>query len=120
MMYEHNYEIALHAQCRYGDRIESRAVARHHRRRARHPHQGRRGRLAWRLTREIDQKMVARTTERGWSTAYLHRAAQMDACGSRSFSRRRQVRPRTHGSKGIDGEGFKFVLQCLPTPAAAG
>ena len=23
MMYEHNYEIALHAQCRYGDRIKS-------------------------------------------------------------------------------------------------
>ena len=37
-------------------------------------------RITWRLTKEIDQKMVARTTERGWSMHYLHRAdeAQMD------------------------------------------
>ena len=37
-------------------------------------------RITWRLTKEIDQRMVARTTERGWSMHYLHRAdeAQMD------------------------------------------
>ena len=37
-------------------------------------------RITWRLTKEIDQKMVARTTERGWSMHYLHRAdeEQMD------------------------------------------
>ena len=59
MMYEHNYEIALHAQCRYGDRIRSVIV----------PWPGitdgeldiltKAGvvgyRITWRLTKEIDQ-----------------------------------------------------------------
>ena len=37
-------------------------------------------RITWRLTKKIDQKMVARTPERGWSMHYLHHAdeAQMD------------------------------------------
>src|SRR4029079_2683642 len=78
MMYEHNYEIALHAQNRLADRVRSVIV----------PWPGitdgeldiltKSGvvgyRITWRLTKEIDQRMVARTTERGWSMHYLHRA----------------------------------------------
>jgi predicted TIM-barrel fold metal-dependent hydrolase len=125
MMYEHNYEIALHAQCRLGDRIRSVIV----------PWPGitdgeldiltKAGvvgyRITWRLTKTIDQKMVARTTERGWSMHYLHRADdhEMDAWkpailktpGKFVLEHMGGVDP----SKGIDGEGFKFVLQCLDT-----
>jgi predicted TIM-barrel fold metal-dependent hydrolase len=125
MMYEHNYEIALHAQSRYGDRIKSvivpwpsitdneldiltkAGVAGY--------------RITWRLTKEIDQKMVARTTERGWSMHYLHRADEdhMDGWkppilktpGKFVLEHMGGVDP----SKGINGEGFKFVLQCLDT-----
>src|SRR4029079_9648945 len=78
MMYEHNYEIALHAQCRLLDRIRSVIV----------PWPGitdgeldiltKSGvvgyRITWRLTKNIDQCMVARTSERGWSMHYLHHA----------------------------------------------
>ena len=58
MMYEHNYEIALHAQNRLGDRIRSVIVPwpRHHRRRTRHPHQGRRGRLSHHLAADQDDR----------------------------------------------------------------
>ena len=78
-------------------------------------------RITWRLTKEIDQQMVARTTERGWSMHYLHRAdeAQMDGWkphilktpGKFVLEHMGGVDP----AKGIDGEGFKFVLQCLDT-----
>jgi predicted TIM-barrel fold metal-dependent hydrolase len=78
-------------------------------------------RITWRLTREIDQKMVGRTTERGWSMHYLHRAdeAHMDPWkpiilktpGKFVLEHMGGVDP----GKGIDGEGFKFVLQCLDT-----
>ena len=125
MMYEHNYEIALHAQNRYGNRIKSVIVPR--------PgitdgeldiltKSGVAGyRITWRLTKDIDQKMVARTTERGWSMHYLHRAdeAQMDAWkphilktpGKFVLEHMGAVDP----AKGIDGEGFKFVLKALDT-----
>jgi predicted TIM-barrel fold metal-dependent hydrolase len=125
MMYEHNYEIALHAQSRYGDRIRSVIVP--------WPRitdkeldiltkAGVAGyRITWRLTKEIDQKMVARTTERGWSMHYLHRAdeEQMDGWkphilktpGKFVLEHMGGVDP----AKGIDGEGFKFVLKALDT-----
>ena len=75
MMYEHNYEIALHAQNRLGDRIRSVIV----------PWPGitdgeldvltRAGvvgyRIAYRLGRTIDRRLVARTHEHGWSMHYL-------------------------------------------------
>jgi 2-pyrone-4,6-dicarboxylate lactonase len=125
MMYEHNYEIALHAQNRYGNRIKSVIVP--------WPHitdgeldvltkSGVVGyRITWRLTREIDQKMVGRTTERGWSMHYLHRAdeEQMDGWkphilktpGKFVLEHMGGVDP----AKGVNGDGFKFVLQCLDT-----
>jgi predicted TIM-barrel fold metal-dependent hydrolase len=125
MMYEHNYEIALHAQNRLGDRIRSVIVP--------WPeitdgeldiltNAGVVGyRITWRLTKTIDQNMVARTGERGWSMHYLHRAdePEMDAWKPQILNTPgRFVLEHMGGvdpSKGIDGDGFKFVLQCLDT-----
>ena len=65
--------------------------------------------------------MVARTTERGWSMHYLHRAdeardgrleaAILKTPGKFVLEHMGGVDP----AKGIDGDGFKFVLQCLDT-----
>ena len=125
MMYEHNYEIALHAQNRLSDRIRSVIVP--------WPHitdgeldiltkSGVVGyRITWRLTKSIDQRMVARTTERGWSMHYLHRAddAAMDGWKPHILKTPgRFVLEHMGGvdpAKGINGEGFKFILQCLDT-----
>src|SRR5207302_1504785 len=78
-------------------------------------------RVAWRLTNEVDQRMVARTCERGWSIHYLHRAddPQMDSWkpvirrtpGKFVLEHMGGVDPTT----GIAGEGFRFVLECLDT-----
>lgn len=125
MMYENNYEIALHAQNRLGDRIRSVIV----------PWEqitdgeldlltdnGVVGyRVAWRLTKEIDERLVARTTERGWSIHYLHRADDqaMDSWKQKILrTPGRFVLEHMGGvdpSKGVDGEGFKFLLECLET-----
>jgi predicted TIM-barrel fold metal-dependent hydrolase len=78
-------------------------------------------RITWRLTKTIDERMVARTTERGWSMHYLHRAdeSQMDAWKPQILNTPgRFVLEHMGGvdpSKGIDGEGFKFMLACLDT-----
>jgi hypothetical protein len=125
MMYEHNYEIALHAQNRYGDRIKSVIVPWPHITDGELDILTKAGvvgyRITWRLTKEIDQQMVTRTTEHGWSMHYLHHAdnPQMDGWkpvilktpGKFVLEHMGGVDP----SKGIDGEGFKFVLACLDT-----
>jgi 2-pyrone-4,6-dicarboxylate lactonase len=125
MMYENNYEIALHAQCRLPDRIRSVIV----------PWSGitdgeldiltKAGvvgyRVTWRLDKDIDQRMVARTSECGWSMHYLHKADEaaqdhwkplmLKTPGRFVLEHMGGVDP----SKGINGEGFKFVLECLDT-----
>jgi len=125
MMYENNYEIALHAQCLMPDRIRSVIV----------PWSGITDgeldiltkvgvvgyRVAWRLDKNIDERMVARTTERGWSIHYLHKpdeAAQdhwkpvmLKTPGRFVLEHMGGVDP----AKGIDGAGFKFILECLDT-----
>jgi hypothetical protein len=82
MMYENNYELALHAQSRFPDRLRSVIV----------PWSGitdgeldiltRVGvvgyRITWRLDRNIDKRMIGRTAERGWSMHYLHRADERE------------------------------------------
>jgi predicted TIM-barrel fold metal-dependent hydrolase len=125
MMYENNYEIALHAQCRVGDRIRSVIV----------PWSGITDReldilttagvvgyrVTWRLDRNIDQRMVARTTERGWSMHYLHRADDSEQDHWKPLILKtpgRFVLEHMGGvdpAKGIDGDGFRFVLDCLDT-----
>ena len=125
MMYENNYEIALHAQCRLPDRL--RAVV------APWPQitdgeldiltkVGVVGnRITWRLDKNINQHMVGRTSERGWSMHYLHKADKsaqdhwkpliLQTPGRFVLEHMGGVDP----DKGINGEGFKFVLKCLDT-----
>jgi 2-pyrone-4,6-dicarboxylate lactonase len=125
MMYEHNYEIALHAQNRYGNRIKSVIVPWPQITDGELDILTKAGvvgyRITWRLTREIDQKMVGRTTERGWSMHYLHRAdeAQMDGWKPQILKTPGKFVLEHMGgvdpANGTNGEGFKFVLQCLDT-----
>ena len=78
-------------------------------------------RITWRLTKTIDQTMVARTHEHGWSMHYLHHADDPRwTIGSRHIlaDARAFVLEHMGGvdpGKGIDGDGFKFVLRCLDT-----
>jgi predicted TIM-barrel fold metal-dependent hydrolase len=123
MMYESNYEIALHAQSRFPDRIRSVIV----------PWSGITDReleiltqagvvgyrVAWRLDKAINQSLIARVHEHGWGIHYLVKSEEQDdwkpiiltSPGKFVLEHMGGVDP----SKGIDGEGFKFVLQCLDT-----
>ena len=123
MMYENNYEIALHAQSRFPDRLRSVIV----------PWTGitdreleiltKAGvigyRVAWRLEKAINQSLVARVHEHGWGIHYLVKSEEQDdwkpiilkSPGKFVIEHMGAVDP----SKGIDGAGFKFVLQCLDT-----
>jgi tripartite-type tricarboxylate transporter receptor subunit TctC/predicted TIM-barrel fold metal-dependent hydrolase len=123
MMYENNYEIVLHGQCRFPDRLRAVVV----------PWPGITDReleiltvagvvgyrITHRLGKSIDQKLVARTHEHGWSMHYLVKAEeQQDWKKPILNSPGRFVLEHMGGidpAKGIDGEGFKFVLQCLDT-----
>ena len=78
-------------------------------------------RITWRLTKTIDERMVARTAERGWSMHYLHHADNPDMDGWKPIILKtpgKFVLEHMGGvdpTKGINGEGFKFVLQALDT-----
>ena len=130
MMYEHNYEIALHAQGRYGDRIKSVIVPWPHITDGELDILTKAGvvgyRITWRLTKEIDQRMVARTTERGWSMHYLHRAdeAQMDALEADHPEDAGQVRAGAHGRRRSVARASTATASSsccnASTPAAAG
>jgi predicted TIM-barrel fold metal-dependent hydrolase len=123
MMYESNYEIALHAQSRFPDRLRSVIV----------PWSGitdrelailtKAGvvgyRVAWRLDKAINQSLIGRVHEHGWGIHYLVKSEEQDdwkptilkSPGKFVLEHMGGVDP----SKGIDGAGFKFVLQCLDT-----
>jgi predicted TIM-barrel fold metal-dependent hydrolase len=123
MMYESNYEIALHAQSRFPDRLRSVIV----------PWTGitdreleiltKAGvvgyRVAWRLDKAINQSLIARVNEHGWGIHYLVKSEEqgdwkptiLKSPGKFVIEHMGGVDP----SKGIDGDGFKFVLQCLDT-----
>jgi predicted TIM-barrel fold metal-dependent hydrolase len=123
MMYENNYEIVLHGQCRFPDRLRAVVV----------PWTGitdreleiltQTGVVGYRIThrlgKSIDQKLVARTHEHGWSMHYLVKAEEQEDWKKPILnSPGRFVLEHMGGvdpAKGIDGEGFKFVLQCLDT-----
>jgi 2-pyrone-4,6-dicarboxylate lactonase len=123
MMYENNYEIALHGQCRLSDRIRAVVI----------PWPGitdgeldiltRAGAVGYRIThrleKTIDQRLVARTHEHGWSMHYLVKSEEQDDWKRQILgSPERFVLEHMGGvdpAKGIDGEGFRFVLACLDT-----
>lgn len=122
MMYENNYELVLHAQCRFPDRLRAAVVA----------HPGitdgeleiltKAGVVAYRLTnrleKTIDDRLVARTQEQGWSTHYLIRGGETPDDWKRKilatpgrFVIEHMGSPRVED--GVDGPDFRFVLQCL-------
>jgi 2-pyrone-4,6-dicarboxylate lactonase len=118
MMYENNYEIALHAQCRFPDRL--RAVVT--------PWQGITDReleiltqsgvvgyrITHRLEKAVDSRLVARTHEHGWAMHYLVKLEEQEDWKVPILSSPgRFVLEHMGGvdpARGIDGAGFKFVL----------
>ena len=120
MMYGHNYEIALHGLSRFPERL--RAVV------APWPGTTDReleiltkagvigARFAWRFGPTLDERMVRRVHEHGWSAHYLvhgdaWRQQILDSPG-------RFVIEHVGGvptAQGIDSAEFKFVLKCLDT-----
>ena len=123
MMYENNYEIALHGQCRFPDRLRAVVI----------PWPGitegeldiltKAGAVGYRITnrlvKTIDHRLVARTHEHGWSMHYLVKLDEKDdwnaqilaSPGNFVIEHMGGVNP----AKGIDGAGFKFMLRCLDT-----
>jgi predicted TIM-barrel fold metal-dependent hydrolase len=123
MMYEGGYEIVLHGQCRFPDRLRAVVI----------PWPGitdgeldiltKAGvvgyRITHRLEKHIDHRMVARTHEHGWAMHYLVKpetqkdwlAPILNSPGNFVLEHMGGVDP----AKGIDSEGFKFVLSCLDT-----
>jgi 2-pyrone-4,6-dicarboxylate lactonase len=123
MMYENNYEIALHAQCRLRDRLRTVVV----------PWSGITDgelevltgagvvgyRITHRLEKAIDAGMVARTHEHGWAMHYLVKSEEQEDWKEQILkSPGRFVLEHLGGvnpANGINGKGFKFVLACLDT-----
>ena len=123
MMYENNYELVLHGQCRYPDRL--RAVVIPHaqitdRELAILTENGVVGyRITWRLLKDIDQRLVARCHEHGWQMHYLVKPEeQPDWLPQILKTKGRFVLEHMGGidpSKGLDSSAMKFVLACLDT-----
>jgi 2-pyrone-4,6-dicarboxylate lactonase len=124
MMYENNYELALHAQCRYPDRLRAVVI----------PWSGitdgeldiltRSGvvgyRITHRLLQSIDARLVARCHEHGWGMHYLLKGSETPEEWRRQVlgSPGRFVIEHMGGcdpGEGVDGAGFKFLLQCIDT-----
>jgi 2-pyrone-4,6-dicarboxylate lactonase len=123
MMYENHYEITLHGQCRFPDRLRAVVI----------PWPGitegeldiltKAGAVGYRITNRlakiIDQRLVARTHEHGWSMHYLVKLDEKDdwnaeilaSPGNFVIEHMGGVNP----AKGVDGAGFKFMLRCLDT-----
>jgi predicted TIM-barrel fold metal-dependent hydrolase len=78
-------------------------------------------RITWRLDNNINQHMVGRTSECGWSMHYLHKADEPEQDHWKPLILKtpgRFVLEHMGGvdpGKGINGEGFKFMLECLDT-----
>jgi predicted TIM-barrel fold metal-dependent hydrolase len=123
MMYENNYEIVLHSQCRFPERLRAVVVPWSNITDCELDILTKSGVVGYRITHRlehtIDQRMVARTHEHGWSMHYLVKAdEQYEWKAPILKSPGRFVLEHMGGvdpSKGIDGAGFKFVLQCLDT-----
>ena len=125
MMYGRNYEIALHAQCRYPDRLRTVVIL---------PwdeitdkelqlltDNGVVGaRVSWRTESEVNLKMIERLTSFGWSIHYLIRAAEVTDEWKKiilstpgNFVLEHTGYPPAN--KGANSEEFQFVLESLET-----
>jgi 2-pyrone-4,6-dicarboxylate lactonase len=121
MMYENNYELAVHAQCRLPDRLRAVVI----------PWPGVTDkeleiltacgvvgyRVTHRLEQEIDSRMVARVHEHGWGIHYLVKAD--DEWRKRILaSPGRFVIEHMGGidpSEGLESASFEFLQRCLDT-----
>jgi predicted TIM-barrel fold metal-dependent hydrolase len=124
MMYEHSYELMLHSLMRFPDRLrgvvmpapditdgELELLTRAGVVGARH---------ADRVSRVLDERIIHRTHEMGWSQHYLVRGIEtMEAwrrtilgCPGRFVIEHMGLPP---AEKGIDSPEFRFVLECLDT-----
>lgn len=123
MMYENNYELVLHGQSRYPDRLRAAVI----------PWPGITDnelailtangvvgyRITWRLMKAIDQRLVARCHEHGWGMHYLVKPdEQPEWLPQVLASPGRFVLEHMGGidpSKGLDSAAFRFVQACLDT-----
>ncbi len=121
MMYENNYEIVLHTQSLFPDRLRAVAI----------PWPGTTDnelriltecgvvgyRVTHRLEQEIDQRMVARVHEHGWAIHYLMkpdpewRRRALASPGRFVLEHMGGIDP----AQGLESESFSFVQQCLDT-----
>jgi 2-pyrone-4,6-dicarboxylate lactonase len=123
-MYGHGYELLLHAQCRFPQRLRTVAIPR--------PGITEReleilteagfvgARFSYRMFPEINDTIVARTHEHGWAMHYLVESGP----GGRRWDKQILASPgrfvlehagNPRPEEGIDSDDFKFVLRCLDT-----
>ena len=123
-MYGHGYELLLHAQCRFPERLRAVAIPRPtitDQELAILTANGFVGsRYVYRMYEEIDPVMVARTHEYGWSQHYL----PAPGAKGRHWHKRILASPGRFvlehmgnplPQEGIDSEEFKFVMRCIDT-----
>jgi predicted TIM-barrel fold metal-dependent hydrolase len=123
MMYENIYQLLLHAQCRMPDRIRAVAI----------PdasitdkelrlltESGVVGyRLAWRLAKQIDDRLVARVAAHGWQVHWLIHGEHTEhwqprilaSPGSFVIEHMGGVRPE----QGLGGPDWTFIRRCIDT-----
>lgn len=125
MMYGRSYEIVLHAQSRYPDRIRTVVIM---------PWPGITdrelriltdngvvgARLAWRTEKALDRRQIERLDHFGWSMHYLVRTGEMDSAWGEvilaspgNFVIEHTGYPPPE--KGADSAEFGFVMKCLET-----
>ena len=125
MMYGRNYELALHAQCRYPDRVRTVLIMPW-------PEITDRelqmltdtgvvgARLSWRTEKDIDRRMIDRVHDFGWAIHYLIPLAELDSAWEDMILSSPGKFVLEHNGyptadKGADSEEFDFVLKCLDT-----
>lgn len=124
MMYGQNYELLLHGQCRFPDRLRAVAI----------PWAGITdrelqllsdngvvgARFTWRLENRVDIRLRDRCAAFGWAPHYLIRVDEMTDDWKQAVQSSPGEFVIEHmGSpapdKGPDSEGFRFVQECLDT-----
>jgi 2-pyrone-4,6-dicarboxylate lactonase len=124
MMYENNYEIILHGQSRFPDRLRAVCIPWSQIADTELDILTRSGVVGYRVTnrleKAIDQTMIKRVHDHGWSIHYLIRADEMiEDWGPQILnSPGRFVIEHMGGfdsTNGLDGAGFKYILKCMDT-----
>jgi predicted TIM-barrel fold metal-dependent hydrolase len=125
MMYERNYEIAVHAQCRYPDRLRSVITMPWDEITDRElqllTDLGVVGaRFSWRTEKSLNAKMIDRLCDLGWSIHYLIRTADLEDDWGQAILKTPGNFVLEHtgyppADKGADSAEFGFVFKCLDT-----